>query len=99
MYENILLAMAQYEQELDRQRGFCRICWGPLVECPGHKDYMEMFGPLPSEQEMAEYRADLEVRRRGLERKGQALEDAARALGYDGIDNLVAEVGPGWDDE
>lgn len=94
MYDSVLLAAAHMAREADERANFCRICFGPLPECPGHVGYMEMFGPTPTDAEVAAYRADLEVRRRGLDRKQRALDEAARGLGYDGIDDLVKKVGP-----
>jgi hypothetical protein len=93
-YESVLSAMATYARQSEVESNFCRICWGPLDDCPTHVGYMEMFGPPPTDEEMAAYRADLEVRARGLERKRQALDDGARQLGYDGIDDLVAKTMP-----
>jgi hypothetical protein len=93
MYDSTLLAMA-YERQSDVASNFCRICWGPLDECPGHQGWMEMFGPPPTEAERAAYLADLEVRERGLERKHAALDAAAKHLGYDSIEALSDEVWP-----
>ena len=99
MYQDVILAMAAFQRAGDEKANFCRICWGPLDECPGHKGYMEMFGPPPSEEEVAEYRADLEVRRRGLERKQAALDATAVQLGYENAADLAAKVGPEWGDD
>lgn len=93
-YQDILLAMAEYEREAEKRTNFCRICWGSLDECPGHVGYMEMFGPPPTEAERAAYLADLKVRERGLERKHRALDEGARQLGYDGIEDLAEKVRP-----
>ena len=55
---------------------------------------MEMFGPPPTQAEIAAYRADLEVRTRGLERKSRALDAAAIDLGYVGISEIMDEAWP-----
>lgn len=88
-YESILAAAAAFERAADERTDFCRICWGPKPECPGHVGYMEMFGPPPTQAEIDAYQADLEVRRRGLERKEQALNAAAIRLGYDSLNDLM----------
>ncbi|QDF19980.1 hypothetical protein HWC44_gp093 [Mycobacterium phage ThetaBob] len=92
---DVLLAMAAFERENDVRNNWCRICWGKLDECPGHVGYMEMFGPPPTEEERADYAADLEVRRRGIERHAAALNQAAVNLGYDSIEDLCAKVDVG----
>lgn len=90
--QDVILAMAEYERAADQRANFCRICWGPLNECPGHQGYIEMFGPPPSPEQVEAYRADLEVRQRGLERKHCALEAAARQLGYESLEDLAEKV-------
>lgn len=98
IYSDTPLAMAAMERAIDERNNFCRICWGSLDECPGHKGYMEMFRPEPyTEEELAEYRADREVRLRGLERQEKALDEAAKNLGYEGIRDLADKVWPGDD--
>lgn len=93
-YESIVLAAAAFERASDERNDFCRICWGPKPSCPGHVGYMEMFGAPPTEAEIDAYRADLEVRARGLERKSQALNAAAIELGYGGINELMDKIEP-----
>jgi len=92
-YESTVLAAAAFERASDERNDFCRICWGPKPECPGHVGYMEMFGPPPTQAEIDAYRADLEVRARGLERKSQALNAAAIQMGYSGINELMDKTG------
>ncbi len=100
VYYNSLLAMAAFQRASDEASNFCRICFGPLDECPGHKGYMEMFRPEPySDEELAEFRADREVRLRGLGRQEKALDAAAVKLGYEGINDLAEKVLPDLDDE
>lgn len=98
IYSDSILAMAAFERANDERANFCRICWGPLDECSGHKGYMEMFRPNPyTDEELAEYRADHEVRMRGLERRERSLDEAAKNLGYEGIRDLADKVWPGDD--
>lgn len=100
VYKDSLLAMADFERARDEASNFCGICWGPLDDCPGHKGYMEMFRPEPySDEELAAYRADREVRLRGLERREKALDAAAVQLGFEGIHDLAEKVLPNFDDE
>lgn len=100
MYFDSLLAMAAFQRASDEASNFCRICFGPLDECPGHKGYMEMFRPEPySDEELAAYRADHEARLRGLERREKALDAAAVKLGYEGINDLAQKVFPDCENE
>lgn len=93
VYYDSALAIAAFQRASDEASNFCRICWGPLNDCPGHKGYMEMFRPEPySDEELAAYRADREVRLRGLERQEKSLDAAAVKLGYEGIHDLAEKV-------
>ncbi|AYD86916.1 hypothetical protein I5H63_gp091 [Mycobacterium phage MilleniumForce] len=95
MMTDVMLAIAGFELENDVRNNWCRICWDKLDECPGHVGYMEMFGPPPTEEELTAYAADLEVRRRGIERRAAALNHAAVNLGYDSIEDLCEKVDVG----
>ncbi len=90
--DDIILSIVQLQQHSDKRSNFCRICWGPLDTCPGHVGYIEKFGPPPTDEEMVTYSADLEVRQEGLERKYQALNEVAKSLGYQSIEDLVEQT-------
>jgi hypothetical protein len=96
--DDICWAFASWQRAADERANFCRICWGPLNGCPGHVGFLELLGPPPSDQEVAAYRADLEVRRRGLDRRAAALNQAAVNCGYAGIDDLRSKTLPVDDD-
>jgi hypothetical protein len=93
--DDILLAYAEYQREVDERNHWCRVCWLPIEECSGgHVGWMEHFGPPPTEAQRHAYRRDQRLRKEGLARKLAALEAAARRLGYEGIEDLVEQVGP-----
>lgn len=95
IYEDTVLAMRAFDRAANPN--FCRPCWGPLDQCPGHQGYMEMFGLPPTEEQRAAYLADLEVRKRGIERQQQALNTAAVELGYGSIEDLCDKVMPRYE--